>query len=105
MASGTVYFRENRHVGLIRDISREGLFVYTDFKPNIGDTLRVVVNGRNEGFGSTGNLHGNGGAGGIEGHRRGGWNRTEDYRLRVLAWLLALPGRSWTMRLAARSRW
>lgn len=48
VASGTVYFRENRHVGLIRDISREGLFVYTDFKPNIGDTLRVVVNGRNE---------------------------------------------------------
>lgn len=49
VASGLVYFQENRHVGLIRDISRMGLFVYSDFCPRVGDTLRVVVNGRNTG--------------------------------------------------------
>jgi len=44
-----VYLRDQRHVGLIRDISATGLFAYSDFTPEIGDGVRVVLTERTEG--------------------------------------------------------
>jgi PilZ domain len=38
-----VFFKDQRHVGLIRDISSNGLFAYTDFTPAIGDTVRITL--------------------------------------------------------------
>src|ERR1700761_7134808 len=43
-----VYFRDRRHVGLIRDISSSGLFVYSDFEPVLGETLRIVITQRDD---------------------------------------------------------
>ena len=39
----TVHFREKDHVGLLRDISPEGLFIYSDFTPCVGDSLSVDI--------------------------------------------------------------
>jgi PilZ domain len=36
-----IYRGESRHVGLIRDVSNGGLFVYSDFAPAVGETLRL----------------------------------------------------------------
>jgi len=41
--SATVHFQGKSHVGLIRDISRDGLFVYSDFLPKVGDIVRVEI--------------------------------------------------------------
>ncbi len=41
--SATVQFQGKGHVGLIRDISREGMFVYSDFTPKVGETVRVEI--------------------------------------------------------------
>ena len=41
--SATVHFQGKSHVGLIRDISRDGLFVYSDFLPKVGDIVRSTI--------------------------------------------------------------
>jgi len=46
--SATVHFQGKNHVGLIRDISRDGLFVYSDFVPKVGDSLRVEIKDKNK---------------------------------------------------------
>ena len=38
-----MYFQNTRHVGLIRDISSNGLFAYSNFTPGIGDIVRVTL--------------------------------------------------------------
>jgi len=43
---GTVYVGTEKHVGLIRDLSRYGIFVYSDFTPSLGETLQVVFTGQ-----------------------------------------------------------
>jgi hypothetical protein len=48
VAPCVVYFRERRHVGLIRDISSGGLFAYSNFQPLLGDTLRIVITQRDD---------------------------------------------------------
>ena len=47
--SATVHFQGKGHVGLIRDISRDGLFVYSDFMPKLGDSIRVEIKDRGNG--------------------------------------------------------
>ena len=39
--TSTIYWGDRRHVGLIRDVSRNGLFVYSDFAPAIGEELHI----------------------------------------------------------------
>lgn len=46
--SAKVYCQGKSHVGLIRDMSREGLFVYSDFAPNLGESLRIEIRERND---------------------------------------------------------
>jgi hypothetical protein len=46
--SATVHFQGKAHVGLIRDISRDGLFVYSDFQPRLGDGVRVEIKDRTD---------------------------------------------------------
>jgi PilZ domain len=36
------------HVGLVRDLSGNGLFLYSDFKPDCGSTLQLTLNLREE---------------------------------------------------------
>jgi hypothetical protein len=50
MASSTIFWTDHRHLGLIRDISDYGLFLYSDFTPAIGDKIRVQLK---QGFGTT----------------------------------------------------
>jgi hypothetical protein len=38
-----IYANGVRHVGLIRDVSGKGLFVYSDFQPACGDTLSFTL--------------------------------------------------------------
>jgi hypothetical protein len=39
----TVFFHERRHVGLVRDLSESGLFVYSDFEPTQNDRLFLIL--------------------------------------------------------------
>jgi hypothetical protein len=48
VAPCVVYFQEQRHVGLIRDISSGGLFAYSDFQPELGEKLRIVITKRDD---------------------------------------------------------
>ena len=48
--SATVRFQGRSHVGLIRDMSRDGLYVYSDFAPKMGDTLRIELRDRDGHF-------------------------------------------------------
>ena len=48
VAPCVLLFRNTRHVGLIRDISSNGLFAYSDFQPAVGDTVRVLISERND---------------------------------------------------------
>ncbi|MGZ4815075.1 MAG: PilZ domain-containing protein [Terriglobales bacterium] len=43
VVSATVHFQGKNHVGLIRDISRDGLFVYSDFRPKLGENLTIEI--------------------------------------------------------------
>jgi len=43
VAPCVIFSREQRHIGLIRDISTTGLFAYSDFTPGLGETLRIVL--------------------------------------------------------------
>lgn len=47
----TIHFQEKGHVGLLRDISPEGLFVYSDFAPSVGDSLDIDIGDRRNGAG------------------------------------------------------
>jgi hypothetical protein len=42
-ASAAVYFNDERHVGLVRDLSATGLFVYSDFTPAIDTELKLTI--------------------------------------------------------------
>ena len=42
-ASAVVYMNNERHVGLVRDLSSTGLFVYSDFTPAIGTELKLTI--------------------------------------------------------------
>jgi hypothetical protein len=53
-----VYFHDQRHVGLIRDISSGGLFAYSDFQPTLGETLRIVITKRDDFDNATVACHG-----------------------------------------------
>jgi PilZ domain len=39
----TIYADDVRHVGLLRDFSAKGLFVYSDFRPACGAALRFTL--------------------------------------------------------------
>ncbi len=43
LASSTVYWLEHRHLGVVRDISDDGLFVFSHFFPAVGDQVEVVI--------------------------------------------------------------
>ena len=36
------------HVGLVRDVSRSGIFFFSDFKPPIGSHLNLALAGRTQ---------------------------------------------------------
>lgn len=55
----TVFFHERRHVGLVRDLSESGLFVYSDFEPKQNDPLFLILK-VTQADGSTTNLECNG---------------------------------------------
>ena len=42
-SSGTVYWVDDRHLGVVRDVSYDGLFVFSHFIPAIGEQIRVVI--------------------------------------------------------------
>ena len=42
-APAVMHLNEERHIGLVRDLSSTGLFVYSDFNPSVGDELRITV--------------------------------------------------------------
>jgi hypothetical protein len=42
-SSSTVRCADSDHIGFIRDISRHGLFVYSDFVPAIGEVIQVAI--------------------------------------------------------------
>jgi PilZ domain len=42
-APAVMHHSEERHVGLVRDLSSTGLFVYSDFTPRIGTELKITV--------------------------------------------------------------
>ncbi len=48
VAPCVIFFGNQRHVGLIRDISSTGLFAYSDFTPSLGEALRVLLTERTE---------------------------------------------------------
>ncbi|HVZ18161.1 MAG TPA: PilZ domain-containing protein [Terriglobales bacterium] len=48
VVSAKVEFDGKSHIGLIRDISRHGLFVYSDFTPNLGDSMKVILRESND---------------------------------------------------------
>ena len=52
VAPCVVFLGDQRHVGLIRDISSTGLFAYSDFTPAIGETVRIILTERTEGGGT-----------------------------------------------------
>ncbi len=58
VAPCVIFFRDQRHVGLIRDISSTGLFAYSDFTPGLGETLRIVLTERTETGTKTVSCHG-----------------------------------------------
>jgi hypothetical protein len=31
------------HVGLVRDLTRDGIFFYSDFRPSLGDSIKVML--------------------------------------------------------------
>jgi hypothetical protein len=42
-APAVMHLNEERHIGLVRDLSSTGLFVYSDFNPSVGDELKITV--------------------------------------------------------------
>jgi PilZ domain len=43
VSSATVYRAGERHLGVVRDLSQDGLFVFSHFLPDIGECVRVEV--------------------------------------------------------------
>ncbi len=43
LRAATVYRGASRQVGVARDLSENGLFLYSDFQPTIGEQLHVIV--------------------------------------------------------------
>lgn len=58
VAPCVIFFREERHIGLIRDISATGLFAYSNFTPTVGETLRIVLTEKSEAGTKTVTCHG-----------------------------------------------
>jgi len=42
-ASADIKHDSGKHVGLVRDLSATGLFVYSNFKPSCGDELQLQI--------------------------------------------------------------
>jgi hypothetical protein len=42
-APAVMHFDDERHVGLVRDLSSTGLFVYSDFNPTLGAELKITI--------------------------------------------------------------
>ncbi len=42
-AQAVVYHEDERHIGLVRDLSSNGLFIYSDFTPELGTELKITV--------------------------------------------------------------
>jgi len=42
-APAVIHMSKERHVGLVRDLSATGLFVYSDFTPAIGAELKLTI--------------------------------------------------------------
>ena len=42
-APANVFMDGNRHIGLVRDLSATGLFVYSDFTPALGTELKFTI--------------------------------------------------------------
>jgi len=42
-APAVIHMANERHVGLVRDLSATGLFVYSDFTPPIGAELQLTI--------------------------------------------------------------
>ena len=42
-APAVVYVTGERHIGLVRDLSATGLFLYSDFTPELGSELNLTI--------------------------------------------------------------
>ena len=45
LRSATVYRSDGRHVGVVRNVSEDGLLFYAVFIPTLGEQLRIIVDG------------------------------------------------------------
>src|SRR3954454_6009474 len=42
-APAVIFLGDERHIGLVRDLSSTGLFVYSDFTPEPGTDLKITI--------------------------------------------------------------
>lgn len=45
MSSGTIRWAGKRHLGLVRDLSHGGIYIYSHFVPSVGDQIEVSLVG------------------------------------------------------------